>query len=313
MVLPLLITALDVLPSRTRYNGESPKKKTPFQKKLAELRAKKAGKQIQEDSDSDSSKPKRALYDTDDEEKDGEDQYEDSLFGDYSQADSDSESWIVDDDGSAAIGAPDAEIPLEFTRLSHQSSQTNFKIVCQWVVQSILNPDFPPEDEISNFAIRALDRKIDSYGGSVLQSSIWKAPFMRAMKARPVFETELCDERPTCDACGKSKRPAPHAVSFGGERYDKETLENLEGSDAEDSEDSAGLSIPDPSTVFYLGRNCHARAQMAHAFIHWKKQLRDAIEAILESQGYFSPHWVNRAAKMSTTGNIFCLDLCPIA
>lgn len=304
--MPILISTSGVLSSRTRYNGSSPKK-TPFQKKLAELRAKKAGKHIEEDSGSGDNKPKRALYDTDDEDgDDGEDGDGDLEVDDNSNADSE-ESWIVDDDGSATIGAPDAEIPLEFTRLSHQSTKANFEICCQWVVQSILNPDFPSDDEISQFAIRALDRKIDSYGGSVLQSSIWKAPFMRAMKARPVFETEACDERPTCDACGMSKRPAAHAVTFSGERYDKITLENFEGSDAADSEDSAGLSIPDPSTVFYLGRHCHARAQMSHAFIHWKKQLRDAIEGILESQDYFQPLWVNRAAKMDIEGSIFRL------
>lgn len=144
---------------------------------------------------------------------------------------------------------------------------------------------------------------MDSYGGSVLQSSIWKPPFMRAMRARPSLRTEICDERPNCDACGMGKRPATHAVTFAGNRYDRETLEDLEDSEADDSEDSAGLNIPNENNVFYLGRNCHQRARMSHAFIHWKKELRDEIHGLLQEKEYFSPFWVNKAAKMETAGN----------
>lgn len=144
---------------------------------------------------------------------------------------------------------------------------------------------------------------MDSYGGSVLQSSIWKPPFMRAMRARPSLRTEICDERPNCDACGMGKRPATHAVTFAGNRYDRETLEDLEDSEADDSEDSAGLNIPNENNVFYLGRNCHQRARMSHAFIHWKKELRDEIHGLLQEKEYFSPFWVNKAAKMETAGS----------
>lgn len=287
--------ASDVLASRTRYNGSSPKK-TPFQKKLAELRAKKAGKQIQEE-DSDEDRPRRALYDTDEEDQD---ESENGNNGIQTDSQSDSEvSWIIED----GEGALDVEIPIEFTHLSHQTEQQNFKTFCLWVVQTILNPDFPRDNEISQYAIRALERKMDSYGGSVLQSSIWKAPFMRAMRARPSLETSLCEERPNCDACGIGGRPAIHAVKFSGNRYDRGTLEDLEDSDADDSEDSAGLNIPDETQVFYLGRNCHQRARMSHAFIHWKKELRDEIHGLLQEKDYFTPFWVNKAAKMDTAGN----------
>lgn len=290
------IFASDVLASRTRYNGSSPKK-TPFQKKLAELRAKKAGKQIQEE-DSDDDKPRRALYDTDEEDEDGSENRDNGVQTD-SDSQSDSVSWIIEDgEGTLNVG-----IPIEFTHLSHQTEQQNFKTFCLWVVQTILNPDFPKDNEISQYAIRALERKMDSYGGSVLQSSIWKAPFMRAMRARPSLETESCEERPNCDACGIGKRPATHAVRFAGNRYDRETLEDLEDSDADDSEDSAGLNIPDETKVFYLGRNCHQRARMSHAFIHWKKELRDEIHGLLQEKGYFMPFWVNKAAKMNPAGN----------
>lgn len=292
------MSASDVLTSRTRYNGSSPKK-TPFQKKLAELRAKKAGKQIQEE-DSDDNTPRRALYDTDDDQDEPGDLDGGVQIDSGNQSDSDGSSWIIEDGENIR----DAQIPIEFTHLSHQSEQQNFKIFCVWVVQSILNPDFPRDNEISQYAIRALERKMDSYGGSVLQSSIWKAPFMRAMRARPAFETEICDERPNCDACGKGGRPATHAVTFSGNRYDRETLEDFEDSEADDSEDSAGLNIPSENNVFYLGRNCHQRACMSHAFIHWKKELRDEIHGLLQEKGYFSPFWVNKAAKMEITGII---------
>lgn len=296
--------ALDVLSSRTRYNGSSPKK-TPFQKKLAELRAKKAGKQIQEE-DSDDDRPRRALYDTDEEDQDESD---DGNNGVQTDSQSDSEvSWIIED----GEGALDVEIPIEFTHLSHQTEQQNFKTFCLWVVQTILNPDFPRDNEISQYAIRALERKMDSYGGSVLQSSIWKAPFMRAMRARPSLETYLCEERPNCDACGIGGRPAIHAVKFSGNRYDRGTLEDLEDSDADDSEDSAGLNIPDETQVFYLGRNCHQRARMSHAFIHWKKELRDEIHGLLQEKDYFTPFWVNKAAKMDTAGNNLGLSVTSI-
>lgn len=276
---------------------------------MDELRAKRAGKPIREDRSFNDDRPKRALYDTDDEDDEDGDNDENLEATSSNKSTSDDESWIVEDDGSTTIGAPDAQIPLQFTSLSHQSTRANFKICCIWIVQSILNPEFPSDDEISMFAIRALDRRINSYGGSVLQSSIWKAPFMRAMKARPAFESEPCEERQTCDACDISGRTATFAVTFNGPRYDKETLENLEGSD-DDSEDSTGLSIPDESKLFYLGRNCHARAQIAHAFIHWKKQLRDAIHEILGRQGYFTPYWNNRMAKMSPEGSFFFSSVC---
>lgn len=295
-----------VLSTRTRNAGSAPKL-TPFQRKLKELKAKRAGITVITDSES-SESPRAALYDTETSDVSGEEvpEEEDEEEGPrYPRADDDldNESWIISDDEDAtALGHPDNQVPIEYTHRSHQPPRENFKVVCLWMVQCLLNPSFPIDDPISQFAIDALDRRLESMGGSVLQSAAWRPEFVRAMRARPDFHSRDCSEgpnAPTCEACHITGRAATYVVYFTGTRYDHETLDDLSPSDAEDSEDSAGLEIPPESKVFYVGRYCHERAKLTHMFMHWKKSLRVAMEFALKGLGYFDERWQNKAAKMS--------------
>ncbi|KAH0602663.1 uncharacterized protein H6S33_008313 [Morchella sextelata] len=294
-----------VLSTRTRNAGSAPKL-TPFQKKLKELKAKRAGITITDSESSES--PRAALYDTDPSDASGEEIPEEDGEEDephYPRADDDldNESWIISDDEDAtALGHPDNQVPIEYTHRSHQPPRENFKVVCLWMVQYLLNPSFPIDDPISQFAIAALDRRLESMGGSVLQSAAWQPEFIRAMRARPDFHSRVCSEgpqRPTCEACHITSRPAAYVVYFTGARYDRETLDDLSPSDAENSEDSAGFEIPAETRDFFVGRYCHERAKLTHMFMHWKKSLRVAMEFALKGLGYFDEKWQNKAAKMS--------------
>ncbi|KAI5840216.1 hypothetical protein DFP73DRAFT_187758 [Morchella snyderi] len=295
-----------VLSTRTRNAGSTPKL-TVFQRKLKELKAKRAGITVITDSES-SESPHAALYDTDpsdasggevlgEEDGDNEPRYP------RTDDDLDNESWIINDEEDASIlGHPDNQVPIEYTHRSHQPPRENFKVVCLWMVQYLLNPSYPIDDPISQFAITALDRRLESMGGSVLQSAAWRPEFVRAMRARPDFHSRDCSEGPlgpTCEACHITGRPAAYVVYFTGARYDLETLDDLSPSDAEDSEDSAGLEIPAETKVFFVGRYCHERAKLTHMFMHWKKSLRVALEFALKGLGYFDERWQNKAAKMS--------------
>ena len=97
------------------------KRKSQFQKNLENLRKKKQG--LQTDSDEESEKG-RALYD--------------------SESDVNSvalEDFIVEDNQELTLEEM-MEIPPEFTSVSYQGPQLNFKIVVQGEVYALLHPDY---------------------------------------------------------------------------------------------------------------------------------------------------------------------------
>lgn len=97
------------------------KRKSQFQKNLDSLRKKKQG--IQSDSE-DQNENGKALYDS------------------TSDIDSvASDDFIVDDDQELTI-EEFMEIPPEFTSLSYQGPQLNFKIVVQGEVYAVLHPEY---------------------------------------------------------------------------------------------------------------------------------------------------------------------------
>ena len=106
---------------RMRDAGTRNKKKSQFQKNLESLRRKKRG--VTEDSEAES-EHERALYDsTSDVESVG------------------SDDFIVDDDRELTLEEM-MEIPPEFTSVSYQGPQLNFKIVIQGEVYALLHPNF---------------------------------------------------------------------------------------------------------------------------------------------------------------------------
>jgi hypothetical protein len=110
-----------VVAQRTRDAKSRNKRKSQFQKNLKSLRKKKQG--VQSDSD-DQTEKGRALYDS------------------ASDLDSvASDDFIVDDEPELTAEQM-MEIPPEFTSVSYQGPQLNFKIVVQGEVYAVLHPDY---------------------------------------------------------------------------------------------------------------------------------------------------------------------------
>src|SRR5277367_3419065 len=110
-----------IVAQRMRDPKSRNKRKSQFQKNLESLRKKKQG--VQSDSE-DQTEMGRALYDS------------------TSDIDSvASDEFIVDEDQELTIEEL-MEIPPEFTSLSYQGPQLNFKIAVQGEVYAVLHPDF---------------------------------------------------------------------------------------------------------------------------------------------------------------------------
>jgi len=183
------------------------KQKSQFQKNLESLRKKKQG--VRSDTE-DLPEKGRALYDS------------------TSDIDSvASDDFIVDDNEELAIEEL-MEIPPEFTSLSYQGPQLNFKIVVQGEVYAVLHPDFcnldytgtspshtadssldirNPVNPYFKHAFKSLERQVSGITDSAISSNAWKPWFMRALKSRPEFESEeIPGDLSYCDACNISKR-----------------------------------------------------------------------------------------------------------
>ncbi|KAF8420404.1 hypothetical protein EV426DRAFT_507600, partial [Tirmania nivea] len=225
--------------------------------------------------------------------------------------DSDIESFIVTDAESDPLGAPDdddnfdgpiARIPIQFTSQSHASLKNHFKTVLQYILNLLLNPSFPRDDEYFTYALHAVDRKVDSFRDSVLKSEAWKSDFMRALKSRPGFEFDPEGGHGWenhCTACNRRDRNASYTVRFTGKRYDPNTFSDYESnSDSGDSEDEVGNIIPPSGQPFPVGRYCYERAEITHSFWHWKKGLRTALEEVLTQMGVFEKEVVGKLDKM---------------
>ena len=285
--------------TRTRFAGSSPGL-TPYQLKLRALKAKREGGTALRTS---SSAKKKALYDTDnsnDESEAGSESEPEAASGSEapdSEADLNEwelfhrpgspsqESWIVSDsEASAPLGAPDpdAGIPLEFTSASHQSYKDSFFTYTHYLCLILLCPGIPT-DAHTTLALRRLESQVQGYTTSILTSSIWTPRIVRAMAARPVFVSEKCPARESCDACRRD-RHSVRRVRFIGKRYDPETLRDYDEDEDYDSEAWREEDLPLENEWFYLGSSCHQRSELRHAFIHWKIHLRDQIEAELAAR-----------------------------
>jgi len=310
-----------VMKSRLRY-GDSPKKLTPFQKKLKELKAKRQGVDLAlGEEEEEVARWGKALYDSDtsgtggsvlddvDDEQEGEGALVAKSRRRDGGLDSDIESFIVTDDESDPLGAPDdegtvgepkARIPIQFTSQSHASLKNHFKTVVQYMLNLLLNPSFPKDDQYFTYALHSVDRKVDSFRDSVLKSEAWRSDFMRALKSRPGFEFDpegghgLEDH---CMACNRRDRNASYTVRFTGKRYNPDNFSDYE-SDSGDSEDEAGNIIPPSAHPFPVGRYCYERAEITHSFWHWKKGLRTALEEVLTQMGVFEEEVVRKLDRM---------------
>ena len=168
------------------------------------------------------------------------------------------------DDEEDTIGAPLGleDMPLEFTRHAHKKPIQHFKDIVEWMIHNKVNPAFARHDPIYQIAVRKLDDEVQGYSASKFLSSAWNAEFLKALKARPeLFRLEvgaMFDHK--CDACNRSGHPATNQLTFSGNPYNRDTLENVNDDEDEDddgdddNDDEGGNSSSHEEQNFYLGR-----------------------------------------------------------
>jgi hypothetical protein len=201
--------------SRMRDSVSRNKRKSAFQKNLENLLKKKQG--LQEESDEES--------DQDEDEESGDDGK--ALYDSESDVDSvETDDFVVDNDKEMTMEEM-MEIPPEFTSVSYQGPQLNFKVVVQGEIYALLHPDYHGLDYSSirrhlsglmldtastvdpyfTHAFKSLERQVTGITDSAISSNAWKPWFMKVLRERPIFESnQNYDEYQVCDACNISKR-----------------------------------------------------------------------------------------------------------
>jgi len=193
---------------RTRDPQSRNKRKSKFQKSLESLRKKK--QRLESDESEDESQSQRGLYDSD------------------SDVDSvSSEDFVVHDEAEIPLEQM-MEIPPEFTSVSYQGPQLNFKVVVQGEVYALLHPKYHgmdysgiflfltgwlmvdnvnPVDPYFRVAYKSLERQVTGITDSVISSNSWRPWFIRTLKQRPEFESEnIPGDITRCSACNVGKR-----------------------------------------------------------------------------------------------------------
>jgi hypothetical protein len=211
----------------------------------------------------------------------------DSVYGLDGDLDAELEDFIEEDDGvNGLIGAPDVQIPLEFTSASRASNSTNFRVYAEYLIYDTLFPsEFRKNEHVIN-AVKRLNDAVSTFGDSVAESGAWKAEYIRALKARPrLVRTKFSMPEPHCDACNRRNQNCTDKVKFTGRQYNMDTLEDL-SSDEDEELNETGEQMSPEDRVFYLGWTCLVRTENAHALAHWRKALKTAIFERLQECGY---------------------------
>ncbi|KGO77835.1 protein of unknown function DUF4211 [Penicillium italicum] len=217
------------------------------------------------------------------------------------------------------LGVPTEEIPFEFTRHAYKQPKEYFRDVIGWMVQNKLNPAFPRSDDMYKMAFMKLEDEVKGRAGSQLISSVWNPSFVYALQARPHIEIAAfpTEENHPCDACRRSGHPASSDIKLYGKAYSLQTLEPLEdenddsddndedsNNDDEDDDDGKerdrdGHVIPPENVRYFLGKQCKARAQLAHTLTHWRYHLNEWVIDFLERTGHMDDDEILRRNDMS--------------
>ena len=170
---------------------------------------------------------------------------------------------FVSEDEEDALGVPTGleDMPFEFTRHAYKQTKEYFRDTVEWMVYNQLNSAFSRFAPLYQVAFAKVEDQVKGRTGSQLISSVWNAPFYRALMARPHIEVTLFPltaDHP-CDACNRSKHPASFDVKLYGKAYSLDTLEALDENEDEEQEereetDRDGNILPDQSIRFFLGR-----------------------------------------------------------
>ena len=240
--------------SRTRGRQDT-SERSKRQRKLEELRQRRAGIQPDTDGesedyspvDSDISEPESIEYTIN--QMDNLDEYEDD--------------FVDDENATLGVDLGVAGVPLQFTYHANKKPFDHFKTEVEWMVHNKLNPAFDRRDEIYLLAHDKLDKEVEGFGSSRFRSAAWNESFTNALKNRPEF---FRVDIPTmlehkCDACQRSGHPPKQKVTFTGKPYNRDTLETIENEDEDDDntdDDDDEAPSREESTEdeenFFLGR-----------------------------------------------------------
>lgn len=224
------------------------------------------------------------------------------------------EDDFVLEDENDKIGVPTEEIPFEFTRHAYKQPKEYFRDVVEWMVHNKLNPAFPRSNALYEMAFMKLEDEVKGRAGSQLISSVWNVDFLRALLARPHIEMTAFPtaEGHPCDACNRSGHPASTDMKLFGKAYSLETLESLTDESSSDEEQSSrdddepdverdrdGHVLPNKNKRFYLGRQCKAKAALAHTLTHWRFHLNEWVVDYLEDIGHMDDNEVLKRNDMS--------------
>ncbi|KAK6850136.1 hypothetical protein PG995_013969 [Apiospora arundinis] len=310
------------------------------QKKMELLRRRRAGEKIDQltSSESEDDGEKRGLYDTDSDEgmqalkefEDDDDEVDVEAGpppskkskkksksakkapkqGSDEEKASDLDDFIASDE-DGPLGAPEFNIPLEFTAQATLPLKDQFPFVVEWLVHNRINPRFDRADPVYANAWRKLDDEVRGLASSKFTSSVWKPEFYRTLRGRPkldAYEMDAGDagKYETCEACGRSGHPATWRIEFQGSPYKKDTLDEIESdSDSESDEDddhasidSQGNSLPPTNKQWVVGSTCCSNAETAHSLLHWKYALKEWVEEKLEGEGWMKADKLKEREKL---------------
>ena len=283
----------EVQSSRLR-DRENKTRKTPAQKRLEELRARRAGKTVPTTNSDESSS--EVVEDNSTQDDWGLQRRTQPTIPDNDDED------FIDDQDEIDEAEWRTEMPIEHTSYLNLKADTYFKDVVEWMVHRKLNPAFKREDQLYTIAFRKIDDEAKGFAGSKFTSSIWRPLFHRALRARPDFNDTLDGSTLPhigCDACGNSTHPAPWRLTFSGGAYHPDSLEPLkdeEDDDEDDDEDAdarshdvEGNRLPTQGHEFRVGRHCKSNAFIAHSLLHWRWHLNQWVLGWLEAEGYTTP------------------------
>ncbi|KAL8966695.1 MAG: hypothetical protein Q9183_003253 [Haloplaca sp. 2 TL-2023] len=285
---------------KTRSSKRREVPKSAGQKRIEQLRRQRAGKADQRESDDEleivsvGDKNSQEVAKSDVDEHSSRDVDSQQPLRDQDLDLEESETDFIDyDEQDDPINLP--EVPFEFTSDAHKKPIEQFKDVIEWMVHNKLNPAFDRDKPIYKNARLKLNVEASGFASSTYMSPVWRLHFSKAVKMFPELKSTVVSETGgNCEACGRSNHPAKQRLEFAGKPYHADSLEDASSdSGDEDSEASA------EKTTFFLGRDCNAKAVIAHRLLHWRYVLNTDVMDLLEAKGELTPYKVVQRDRLN--------------
>jgi hypothetical protein len=165
-----------------------------------------------------------------------------SLFDGSSHDGSDSDDFIVEDDGALPTA-----LPMEFSMEAHEDLAHQFKKIFQFFVHIAVRPAVERHQfmekqikskvlhstskfrrntslaqEYFSVPLQIVRRKLDGLRDSLVVSSVWRPEFKRHLETFPEFALiPLSFAVPVCDACHLGRRMSTLTGRLSGTAYDR--------------------------------------------------------------------------------------------